>query len=135
MAEGRDERSARILVVETDRMSQSAVSLLRDTFDRVSRVPDGAGAVQAFVQESPDLVILNLGYFVMERVRYWNELRYLDDNQRKLLLVLSDSRAPADEIVALDLGADDYMSKPVTGRRLARRVRTILRLPRRTSLT
>lgn len=131
MADGRDERTARILVVETKGMSQSAVSLLQDTFDRVSHVPDGARAVRTFIEQMPDLVILNLGYFVVERVRYWNELRYLADNERKLLLVLSDSRAPADEIVALDLGADDYMSKPVTGRRLARRVRTILRLPRR----
>lgn len=119
--------SARILVVESETMRFSAAAVLNDCYDRVRAVPDGRAAVDAFLTFAPDLIVLNLGYAVEDRVRTWDEIRSLSPESRRLLLVLSDSRLGWDEMTALDAGADDYIKKPVTPSRLCCRVQAILR--------
>lgn len=84
----------------------------------------GARAVERILEERPALVILDLmlpdmsGFDVCRRVR---------DRCSSGILMLTASKAQVDQTVGLDLGADDYVIKPVEPRILLARVRSLLR--------
>ena len=123
-----DAGRVRLLVVESEGMRYSAAQALMPCFTVVQSVPDGKYAVDSFQVFAPDLVVLNLGFAVVERVACWTEIISSPESDvRSLLLVLSDSRARHDEMAALDIGADDYLKKPISASRLCCRVQAMLR--------
>ena len=102
--------------------------LLRVTLEadhyRVSEAETGQLGLQELAHAAPEGVILDLGLpdmdgtEVIRRLREWSKVP---------VLVLSVREGENDKIAALDAGADDYLTKPFSGRELLARVRAILR--------
>jgi two-component system KDP operon response regulator KdpE len=102
--------------------------LLRVTLEsgryRMREAETGQLGLQEIAHQAPDGVILDLGLPDMNGAEF---IRRLREWSRVPVLVLSVRAADDDKIGALDAGADDYLTKPFSGRELLARVRAILR--------
>jgi two-component system, OmpR family, phosphate regulon response regulator PhoB len=120
--------AARILVVEDERDIAALVAyhLTKEGY-RVRTAEGGHEALQAARAEKPDLMILDLmlpgfsGYEVLQ------EMRRRPDLQEVPVVVLTARRDEADRVKGLELGADDYVTKPFSPRELVLRVGAVLR--------
>ena len=118
----------RILIIEDD---DDIVRIIRCTLERdgfkVAATHDGASGMAEVRRSRPDLLILDLvlpklpGLEVCKAIRADRELRKLP------ILILTALWAEADRVVGLELGADDYVTKPFSARELLARVRALLR--------
>lgn len=121
----------KLLVVDDDRdlVELLDYALRREGYD-VVRAYDGETAVEAVGRERPDLVVLDInlpkltGFVVLERIRH------VDDHVAVLLL--SARQDESDILRGLQLGADDYITKPFRPKELVARVKAILRRSVRT---
>ena len=119
---------SRILVVEDERDIAALVAyhLTKEGY-RVRTAEGGNEALEAVAAERPDLVLLDLmlpgfsGYEVLTEMRRRVEL------QEVPIIVLTARREEADRIKGLELGADDYLTKPFSPRELVLRVGAVLR--------
>lgn len=114
-----------ILIVEDDeRLASLTREYLENNGLTVSVEHDGAKAVDRILGESPDLVVLDLmlpgedGVSICRRVRA--------DFQNPILM-LTARTDDLDEVLGLEMGADDYVAKPVRPRVLLARIRALLR--------
>jgi DNA-binding response OmpR family regulator len=116
------EPSLRVLVVEDDAgiAAQLVSGLTREGY-LVSQVASGA---EALAHELPDLVLLDLGLPDVDGVDVCGELRHHSDVP---IIVITARGEEAQRIVALDLGADDYLVKPFAFGELTARIRAVLR--------
>jgi two-component system phosphate regulon response regulator PhoB len=120
--------SAQILVVEDERDIAALVAyhLTKEGF-RVRTVGSGDAALDAVRNERPDLVVLDLmlpelsGYEILEEMRRRPELLDVP------VVVLTARREEADRIRGLELGADDYLTKPFSPQELVLRIGAVLR--------
>ena len=116
----------RILVIEDDVSVQKA---LRRTFEsagfEVAVAPDGMAAVETFQATSPRAVLLDLRLPGKSGQDICREIRSMSANVP--ILVLSAASDVVDKVLLLELGADDYVTKPFSPRELLARVRTALR--------
>ena len=117
--------AARILVVEDEPSLVESISynLTREGF-AVSEAPDGERAVQRFRAESPQLVLLDL---MLPRLSGLDVLRTIRSESTVPVVILTAKDAEADKVAGLELGADDYVTKPFSMRELVSRVRAHLR--------
>jgi DNA-binding response OmpR family regulator len=93
----------------------------------VLRAYDGAQAVEAFVSGRPDLVILDLKMPVMHGIDAFKAIRA----QSSVPVIMLTSRSDeVDRVVGLELGADDYITKPFSPREVVARVNAVLRRTR-----
>ena len=98
--------------------------LKENAFD-VTAAPDGDAGLRKFTDGNPDLVILDLNLPGMAGLDLFREMRRL---RPSVPVVMLTSRAEEiDRVVGLELGADDYVTKPFSPRELAARVRAVLR--------
>jgi two-component system phosphate regulon response regulator PhoB len=119
---------ARILVVEDERDIAALVAfhLMKDGY-RVRTAEGGVEALEAVSTERPDLILLDLmlpgfsGYEVLSELRRRTELIEIP------VIVLTARRDEADRVKGLELGADDYITKPFSPRELVLRVGAVLR--------
>jgi two-component system, OmpR family, KDP operon response regulator KdpE len=118
-------RPMRILLVDDDVSIQRAVApLLRSRGYEVDVVGTGAEATNAVADQAPDLVVLDLGLPDLEGVEVCRRIR----KQSKMPIVVLSARAgEADKVAALDIGADDYVTKPFSAEELLARIRVALR--------
>jgi two-component system OmpR family response regulator/two-component system response regulator RstA len=115
----------RILLVEDDERlaSLTAEYLIKNGFD-VSIEPRGDSARDRIPREAPDLVVLDVmlpgadGFEVCKSVR---------SNYHGVILMLTARDEDMDQILGLELGADDYIAKPVQPRLLLARIKALLR--------
>ena len=114
-----------ILVIEDDRKTADIVRLYleRDGY-HVLTAYDGAQGLGVARDEKPDLVVLDLLMPGVGGVEVCRTLRRESDVPIIMLPALSTEQ---DKLLGLDLGADDYVTKPFSPRELAARVRTVLR--------
>jgi DNA-binding response OmpR family regulator len=91
---------------------------------QVTLVPDGRQAIDHARQHPPDLIILDL---MLPRVDGWDVCRVLRRESQVPILMLTARSAQDDIVLGLDLGADDYVTKPFGPPELMARVRTVLR--------
>jgi DNA-binding response OmpR family regulator len=120
------ETTARILVVEDE---PNMVTGLRDNFEfegyHVLTAMDGVEGLQRALDESPDLVILDVMMPKMSGLEVCKQLRA---KRPSIPIIMLTARGQeVDKVVGLELGADDYVTKPFSIRELLARVRAVLR--------
>jgi DNA-binding response OmpR family regulator len=84
----------------------------------------GKEALELVEQESPDLVLLDVGLPDMDGFKVLQEIRFFSDVPVVMLTARDDT---VDKVKGLELGADDYVTKPFSPRELMLRVRAVLR--------
>ena len=114
-----------ILVVDDEQRLVSLIeSYLSQEGFRVLRAADGRQALAAARQEKPDLIVLDIMMPEMDGYEFMRQHRQEADTP----IILLTARVEDDEkVVGLELGADDYMTKPFRPRELVARVRSVLR--------
>jgi two-component system KDP operon response regulator KdpE len=118
-------RPPRILLVDDEIAIQRAVApLLRSGGYEVDVVGTGREAVDAVVDRTPDLVVLDLGLPDLEGTEVCRRIRTVS---KAPIVILSARGSEADKVAALDIGADDYVTKPFGSEELLARIRVALR--------
>jgi two-component system, OmpR family, alkaline phosphatase synthesis response regulator PhoP len=117
-----------ILVVddEKDLVELVKYSLEKEGFS-VKGVPDGESGVFAAVRDVPDLVIVDLMLPGIDGLEVCRRLRSDVRSSAIPIIMLTAKSAESDRVVGLELGADDYVTKPFSPRELAARVKAVLR--------
>jgi DNA-binding response OmpR family regulator len=116
----------RILVVEDDRAVQKALKRLFETEGfAVEITSDGRSAVESFRAAAPSAVVLDLRLPIMSGRDVCHEIK--QQSPHVPIIVLSAASDTADKVLLLELGADDYVTKPFSPRELLARVRVALR--------
>ncbi len=115
----------RILVVDDERKLVDFVSwyLERDGF-KVITAADGPEALAKVKSESPHLIILDI---MLPQIDGWEVCRQVRRESQTPILMLTAKDAEVDKVLGLELGADDYLTKPFSPRELVARVKAILR--------
>jgi two-component system alkaline phosphatase synthesis response regulator PhoP len=122
-----EERSrAKILVVEDE---PNMVVGLRDNFEfegyEVLTARDGVEGLELALEESPDLVVLDV---MMPRMSGLEVCKQLRAQRASIPIIMLTARGQeVDKVVGLELGADDYVTKPFSIRELLARVKAVLR--------
>jgi two-component system, OmpR family, alkaline phosphatase synthesis response regulator PhoP len=119
----------RVLIVEDE---QDIAALIKHTLERTADadadiVGSGDAALKAVADRTPDLIILDLNLPVVNGVEVCRILRSRADAKRVPILMLTARSSEDDRVAGLELGADDYVTKPFSLRELAARVRAVLR--------
>lgn len=116
---------ARILVVEDDTDLLSAVTDILEDANFAVITRDRADGVRELVRSEPiDLIVLDLG---LPGIDGFTLLRQFKDQPGIGVIIISGRAEPTEKIVGLELGADDYLTKPFVPRELLARVRSVLR--------
>jgi two-component system response regulator RegX3 len=115
----------RILIVEDDASTAEGIaySLEQEGFETEVAV-DGQSALSAFEEHPPDLVILDL---MLPGMSGWQLLPAFRRQREVPVIVLTARVEEADRVAGLEMGADDYVTKPFSVRELTARVRAVLR--------
>jgi DNA-binding response OmpR family regulator len=115
----------KILVVDDDLELAGLIAYaLRQAGYLVVEAADGVAALAAFEREEPALVILDVN---LPRLDGLEVCRRLRQESATPIMMLTVRGAEEDEVAGLDLGADDYLTKPFSPRALLARVRALLR--------
>lgn len=118
----------KILVVEDEADIRKLVSynLSQERF-AVLEAEDGEMALRILQKERPQLVVLDLMLPGLSGMELCRRLRSQPDTSRTPILMLTAKASEADRVVGLEMGADDYLTKPFSPRELVARVKAILR--------
>lgn len=118
--------SAHILVVDDHREIRDLVSRLlsRDGY-RVSTAADGHGMTQVLRDRSVDLILLDLMLPSVDGLVLCRDLRARDCNIPIIMLTAKGDEI--DRVLGLEMGADDYLTKPFSSRELTARIKAVLR--------
>jgi len=119
----------RVLIVEDE---PDVAELVRHTLERngtaeAEIVGSGDEALRVITARPPDLVILDLNLPVLSGIEVCRIVRSRADARHLPIIMLTARTAESDRVQGLDLGADDYITKPFSLRELAARVRAALR--------
>lgn len=114
-----------ILIVEDERsLSEPLAFLLEREGYRTAIAEDGPAAVAAFERDGADLVLLDLMLPGFPGTEVCRQLRAMSTVP---IIMLTAKDSEVDIVVGLELGADDYVTKPYSSRELLARIRAILR--------
>ena len=121
--------TSRVLVVDDE---ADIAGLIKHTLERagysdVRVVGSGDAALKAIAEHPPALVILDLNLPVVSGIDVCRLLRSQPETAKLPIIMLTARTAESDRVAGLDLGADDYITKPFSLRELAARVRAVLR--------
>ncbi len=118
-----------MLVIEDDENISTAIA---EYFSRagysVSTAPDGLAGIEAAVKSRPDVVILDLMLPKMDGLAVCKELRQKHPQMPILMLTAKDELV--DKVLGLEMGADDYITKPFSLREVEARIKSVLRRAR-----
>ncbi len=119
------DRAFRILLVDDEKPIQTLLSfpLQRDGYE-VTAASDGREALQRFGEEHYDLVVLDLMMPKMDGLEVCRRLRARSDVP---IIMLTAKAEETDKVFGLELGADDYITKPFSMREFRSRVKAVLR--------
>ena len=115
----------KILIIDDDEHIAELISLyLTKEFFQVRIVSDGARAMKEFNLLGPDLVLLDL---MLPGVDGYQLCREIRQKSKVPIIILSAKAEVYDKVLGLELGADDYITKPFDTKELVARVRAVLR--------
>ncbi len=115
----------KILIVEDEQQIVDFVLVyLKQPFE-VDIAMDGDRGLEQFKSGKPDLVILDLGLPGLDGLELFKEMRRLREDVP--VIMLTARKDEVDRVLGLELGADDYVTKPFSGRELAARAKNVLR--------
>ena len=119
----------RVLIVEDE---QDIAGLIKHTLERSGSadaeiVNSGDAALKAVADHAPDLIILDLNLPVLSGSEVCRILRSRADVRHVPIIMLTARTSENDRVAGLELGADDYVTKPFSLRELTARVRAVLR--------
>jgi DNA-binding response OmpR family regulator len=128
------ERKTSLLVVEDD---ENISTMINEHFSRagysVKTAEDGLAGVQAALNDHPDVVVLDLMLPKMDGLAVCREIREKAPYIPILMLTAKDD--VVDKVLGLEMGADDYITKPFSLRELEARIKSVLRRSRKTVQT
>jgi DNA-binding response OmpR family regulator len=114
-----------ILAVDDDpAMRKLVAEYLRENDLRVTAVATGAEMAQALDQHAIDLVVLDLRLAAEDGMQLARKLR---EESKVPIIIVTGKQDEADRVMGLELGADDYVTKPFSPRELLARIRAVLR--------
>lgn len=117
-----------VLAVDDDpSVRQVIAAYLGDNDMRVSTLPSGRGVAEAIERDNVDLLILDLKLPEEDGMQV---LRRLRERWDLPVIMLTGRKEEADRVMGLELGADDYLTKPFSPRELLARIRALLRRSR-----
>ena len=115
----------RVLVVEDEESFSDALSfMLRREGYEVGVAADGAAALDEFDRHGADLVLLDL---MLPGISGTEVCRTLRQRSAVPIIMVTAKDGEVDKVVGLELGADDYVTKPFSSRELVARIRAVLR--------
>jgi DNA-binding response OmpR family regulator len=119
------ERTARILLVDDEQSLQTLLSypLRKDGYE-VVQATDGRQALERFDEQSFDLVVLDV---MLPQIDGFEVCRRLRSRSAVPIIMLTAKAEEIDKVVGLELGADDYITKPFSMREFSSRVKAVLR--------
>ncbi|PWN06307.1 response regulator transcription factor [Rhodohalobacter mucosus] len=121
-----DNNGKTILIAEDNRDLLNLLKInLTDQSYQVITATDGKKAMEAFHQEQPGLVILDVMMPEMDGFDVCKAIR--SENKQVPILMLTAKTEEVDKVLGLEIGADDYMTKPFSIRELLARVKAIFR--------
>jgi DNA-binding response OmpR family regulator len=117
--------ATKILIVEDDQnlLATLNYNLLKESYDVITAV-DGAQALEIARNEKPELIVLDV---MLPELSGFEVCRILRKEMTVPILMLTAKTEEVDKIVGLEIGADDYMTKPFSMRELLARIRAMLR--------
>ena len=115
----------RIMVVEDEESFSEALSFMlkREGFE-VEVADDGNAALEVFEQRGADLILLDL---MLPGLSGLEVCRIIRSKSQVPIIMLTAKDGEIDKVVGLEIGADDYVTKPFSSRELLARVRSVLR--------
>ncbi|MFJ1704763.1 response regulator transcription factor [Kitasatospora sp. NPDC088346] len=120
--------TACVLVVDDDpTVAEVVTGYLQRAGFRVDRAADGHQALAAAAEHRPDLVVLDLMLPGIDGLEVCRRLRATEAGARLPVVMLTAKGEEADRILGLELGADDYVTKPFSPRELVLRIQSVLR--------
>ena len=118
-------QTQRVMIVEDDeRLASLTADYLQSNGLEVEVIGDGSEAIKAIVSQQPDLVVLDLMLPGADGLEVCKAVR---DKYKKPILMLTARTDDVDQVLGLEMGADDYVAKPVKPRVLLARIRALLR--------
>lgn len=118
----------RIIIVEDERDIADLVDhYLRKEGFHTEIIADGGRALERIRKSPPDLVVLDLMLPGMDGLEICRTLRSEEKFRSLPIIILTAKGGESDKVVGLELGADDYVTKPFSPRELVARVRALLR--------
>lgn len=118
----------KILIIEDD---DHIIELLRFNVQNngyeVSIAMDGHEGLNKAINESPDLILLDLMLPGIDGIEICNRLKNKDSTKDIPIIMLTAKGHETDKILGLEMGADDYMTKPFSVRELMTRIKVVLR--------
>ncbi len=118
----------RILLIEDDRdLAASLGRALERAGYRVRHAADGLAGLEAVGDRLPDLVLLDLNLPDMDGLAVCRELRTGEATRELPIIMLTARAEESDRVRGLDLGADDYVTKPFSLKELRSRINALLR--------
>jgi len=120
-----DNSLAHVLAIDDDPVLREAITdYLGQHEFRVTAVPDGRAMQEVIARQVVDLVVLDLKLQTEDGMALARRLR---DESAIPIIMLTGRREEADRVMGLELGADDYLTKPFSPRELLARIRAVLR--------
>ena len=115
----------KILIVEDEASFSEALAFLlgKEGFE-VTVAEDGQQAVDKFAKEGADLILLDLMIPIISGIEV---CRIIRSSSQVPIIMLTAKDAEIDKVVGLELGADDYVTKPYSSRELLARMKAVLR--------
>lgn len=124
----------RILVVDDERSIRELVRFnLEKAGFLVECLADGLIALEQISENPPDLLVLDLMLPGMDGLDICRRIRQMEKTKLLPVIILTARAGEIDRVVGLEIGADDYLTKPFSPRELVARVKTILRRSRNAS--
>lgn len=120
--------SDKVLIIEDEMKIARTVRLyLEQSNYQVAIVTDGIQALAAFRHEQPDIVLLDL---MLPNMDGWEICRQIRQESGVPIIMLTARSEESDKLIGLELGADDYITKPFSPREVVARIRAVMRRAR-----